>query len=292
MQQDTVTDHTLLQELNEWASQHIALDMERVPPLYQFTTAVLANEARLVQTVFFRASMWLFAVDDVYDGSTFSLDELRNITTFLLGDDATAPPASFSERKLALIIDLKYMLQELLALLSPVLSQNERGYGYLMNTIGDVLHGMLTETSRKGEAPPDIASYLETGRSSVGIPPIFFLTFCCMDNSFSTAHAYAWLDHLFKPFGEAVRLMNDKRSYERELQEQKLNSVAIIRHYSTSSDSYNYALEQVDILIEERIQQLKQIAATAPGEPYRKFARCTLKVSEVTQQFYAIRDFK
>ncbi|HWV70094.1 MAG TPA: terpene synthase family protein [Pseudosphingobacterium sp.] len=286
-------NNELLHELNAWAEQHISLDAVRVQTLGPFVTRVLSEESRFIKETFFKISLWIFGVDDVYDATTFTVNELRAIAALLSQQEPLPATCQFAPEKLAIVNDLNDILGALLA--GPVLnlSENEKFYTYFYQILRLTLDAMLEEVERKtSNATVDITAYLKTGKYSVGSSLAQVLLFYLIDKEFFRSDNYLFVNKLLEILGEIIRLLNDKRSYKKELAENKLNSIMIIQQQSLPLADFDEAVHQVNEMIDERVTLLRQWVSSFTDETSKKFGSSTLAVVEATKQFYAIRDFK
>jgi hypothetical protein len=289
----STNNNELLDELNVWARQHVSLDAVRVQTLGPFVTKVLIEESKWVKETFFKISLWIFGVDDVYDATTFTVNELRTIAALLSRQEPLPAICQFTPEKLAIVNDLNNILGELLE--GPVLNlpENKKFYTYFYQQLRLTLEAMLEEVERKASnAPVDITAYLQTGKHSVGSSLAQALLFYLIDKEFFRSDNYLFVDKLLEILGEIIRLLNDKRSYKKELAENKLNSIMIIQQQSLPLADFDEAVHQVNEMIDKRIMLLRQWVSSFTDETSKKFGSYTLAVVEATQQFYAIRDFK
>lgn len=283
-------DNDLLAELSTWTGKHPALDTSRVKSVFYFITPLTDKESVVLKSTYFQNIIWFFGVDDLFDSGDFTLEELHSAKDFLLEDRPLPASLEAIESKRMIIHDLKDTMNELLLSPSLGLYENKRFYQYLLDLRNEAINAMLIEASRDEGIEPD--QYLETGKSSLGTSFIHVLIFYLMDKTFFVSGNYTQLEALLDVSAEAIRLLNDKRSFDRELQENKLNYIALIQQRKPSIGGFAEALKLVDSKIEQCILKLKHLVNSSRDQTLKRFGHFLMAVAEATQSFYEKQDFK
>jgi len=261
--------------LHRWAARYPLIRRVRVGPLSLSVAAgaPFSSVEALISTA--RLSLWVFTLDDVFDEESLpeaelmkSAEHYRAIahgeTTLSTGDSlATA----FSEVRADLA---RYSLFE------PLGSEWAKA---LCGTID----GMLRENewrqayrarSDDAAALPTYAEYVATGLYSIGGPPHMWAAVITSDDPSTPAH----LDHLRamdKLASTCIRLANDLQSYQKEVDEGKINALVILSSELrargvSAADAYKQAEARVRAHILaglEQLTRLRESAVTETGRP-------------------------
>lgn len=261
--------------------------------MLHFTNAVLAGEDIQTQEVFFKSSMWIFGLDDLFDSNEYSLAALSAIRHLLLSRETLPLASSLPEEKQAIVHDLKNILQELLSMPALAVQESRQFEECIRQALVDLTDGMLAESEQMmlGTSPA-LEDYMKSGIDSLGLHLVFLFVFRLMEKDIFETADHSWLnDLLFLP-GRICRLLNDKRSYHREIQGKKINSIEIIRRGIPSPDNIQMAIQQVDALIDKDSLQLKKLVGSYHSDALRKLGNFAIRVCETTRSFYAVQDFK
>lgn len=261
--------------------------------MLQFTNAVLADEDVQTQEMFFKMSLWVFGLDDVFDSNEYGIADLSDIRDFLLSGGVLPLPTSLPEEKQAIVQDLKNILQELLSVPALCIQESKKFDECIRQGLIDLFNGMMAESEQMIVGTfPDLQDYLKSGVNSIGLHFVFLPVFRLMEKDvFETGDYFRLHDLLFLP-GRICRFLNDKRSYQREMQGKKMNSVEIIRAGISSPDNLKKAMQHVDSLIDDDMRQLEKIVGSYHDEALRRLGNFAIRVCETTRSFYAVQDFK
>jgi hypothetical protein len=232
----------LSEELRKWVAERPNLKMRaaRVPQLSLTLAAATAHldglsEEELAQRLLPAAclSMWLFAVDDWLDefveSANVMLPKLEQYLSLLKESNGRGGDVETEEPLLEALRDIRDRLKvDVQKKPRPCF---ERLHSDLFQSLRNVLGGMRREyewnSKLHASSPPSFDEYLEeAGRHSIGVLPVYLCVLITLGDDSLWPH----LDRLLKKGNQAaicIRLANDLRSYEREIAEGKLNSIAL-----------------------------------------------------------------
>jgi hypothetical protein len=241
----------------------------------------MENESEAAQKMAFKTTIWIFAIDDVYDDGNFDLAELRAVTNQLLNNE----PAGLPAEKQTVINDLCDIMHELLLELAPRRPGHKRYYEYLTGIFRQTFIATLDEaTAGITNARSDINTYLETGDWSLGLRAVIVPTAFFMDMGLAESDEFSWADDLLKPSSEVLRLINDLATYQKEKKEKKQNSVAVIMN-GLPPVSYEEAVARIDEMIRDRLQHLRNLTVPPSHDPFRQLL---IRICETAAVSYSV----
>jgi hypothetical protein len=146
------------------------------------------------------------------------------------------------------------------------------------------------------KAYPSYEEYLIAGQKSIGLPTVVS-GLLVMTNSppvtpiFDNSHfdnLESLLDAVVLTYGNAVRLQNDIRSFERENIEQKPNTISILMlaNKLTEKEAEAIVLKEIDIYLEKADVLLPLLP-----ESLQPWGRCARRLSWFAKSFYLSREF-
>jgi hypothetical protein len=282
-------------ELHRWATAYPLIRRVRVWPLCLSIAASMPfAPAKTVVTVA-RMNLWGFSIDDLFDEEIVPMAELqRRIGRYrevLAG--AELPPHSERDTLALALQDIRrdlsgYPLYEAL---------RDRW----ADAVDGLLDGMVGEHGwrlqlQAGAAVPDLtyAAYMGHSLRSIGVAVHAWTLLIALDDRSALQH----LDHLQQMERSAslcIRLANDLQSYEREVTEGKLNSIAIRRREELArgiapADSLRAARSAATAEVTAqlaRLTALQRQRRTSSGHPEQAIADLARFVSD----FYIHHDY-
>lgn len=263
------------QTLHKWAARYPLIRRVRVWPLSLSVAAgaPFTSVDALISTA--RLSLWVFTLDDLFDEERVPQSELlkRAKRYRELVHREIAPPSGDS---------LATALCELRDDLAKYPLFGALGTEWA-NSLCGTIDGMWREYQwrlayRNGTDAsatlPTYAEYVATGRYSIGGPPHIWAALITSDDP--TTPRY--LDHLRameQLASTCIRLANDLQSYQKEVEEGKINALVILSRELrargvSKDDAYRQAEARVqaDILTGlEQLTTLRNHAVTQSGRP-------------------------
>jgi hypothetical protein len=263
------------QTLHRWAARYPLIRRVRVWPLSLSVAAgaPFSSVEALISTA--RLSLWVFTIDDLFDEERVPQGELtKRAKRYRALAHGEIPPPSGDSLATALC-----ELRDDLATYPLFGSLGQEWANSLCGTID----GMTSEYQwrlayRKGADSqatlPSYEEYVATGRYSIGGPPHIWAAMITCDDPSTPAH----LDHLRameELASTCIRLANDLQSYQKEVDEGKINALVILSrglqaHGVSQEDAYRRAEARVNADILDGLNQLKALreaAVTQTGRP-------------------------
>jgi hypothetical protein len=262
------------QTLHRWAARYPLIRRVRVWPLSLSVAAAapFASVEALISTA--RLSLWVFTLDDIFDEERVPQAELMKRAerySKLAHHEIACPPGDSLAKALSELRD-DLATYPLFEALDTAWAQS------LCGTIDGMMREYHWRLAYKGaETDPALPSYDEyvaTGRYSIGGPPHIWSALITTADPSTPAH----LDHLRameKLASTCIRLANDLQSYQKEIEEGKINALVILsrelRAAGVDEDAaYRQAEAHVRADIEaglEQLQRLREAAVTQTGRP-------------------------
>ena len=295
------------QRLGAWSSRYPGfMQANRIPQasLTLAATAPFLDADALLPPAMLMA--WIFAVDDLFDGShergdlavpaSVLLPRLERCLV-LLGDPRQTDTGG--EQMLEVMRDVRDALERhrLFAQLRQPLAQRLRDMVYAMK--------QESEWSAGGTQRPalSISDYFVTGRLTTGALPIYLSTMTTMGDDSVPAHLPR-LQEMSHQAACGIRCANELRGYEREVREGKLNGLRMVQleiqagqrrkkkgERLKDEDILERARERVKTGIRRRLARCQKVAErgerTTSGNP----ERFILNIARFICDFYVHHDF-
>jgi hypothetical protein len=263
------------QTLHRWAARYPLIRRVRVWPLSLSVAAgaPFTSVEALISTA--RLSLWVFTLDDLFDEERVPQSELmkRALRYRALAHREIACPTGDS-----LATALCELRDDLATypLFGPLGSE-------WANALCGTIDGMMREYQwrlayRKGTVSgatlPTYDEYVATGRYSIGGPPHMWAALITCDDPSTPAH----LEHLRameQLASTCIRLANDLQSYQKEVDEGKINALVILsRELRAQGVPQQQAYQQAEARVHadivaglEQLTALRQSAVTQTGRP-------------------------
>jgi terpene synthase-like protein len=263
------------QTLHRWAARYPLIRRVRVWPLSLSVAAgaPFTSVEALISTA--RLSLWVFTLDDLFDEERVPQGELmkRAERYRALAHHEIACPNGDSLA--TALCDVRDDLATY-----PLFGSLGTDWA---NSLGGTIDGMIREyhwrlAYRKGADEnatlPTYDEYVATGRYSIGGPPHIWAALITSDDPSTPAH----LNHLRcmeELASTCIRLANDLQSYQKEIQEGKINALVILSRELRArgvreAAAYAQAEARVRADIEAGLNQLTRLrdaAVTQTGRP-------------------------
>ena len=263
------------QKLHRWAARYPLIRRVRVWPLSLSVAAgaPFTSVEALISTA--RLSLWVFTLDDLFDEERVPQGELMKRAqryTALAHREMACPTGD----------SLATALCELRDDLATYSLFGPLGSGWA-NALCGTIDGMMREYQwrlayRKGTDEqatlPTYEEYVATGRYSIGGPPHMWAALITCDDPSTPAHL-AHLSAMEQIASTCIRLANDLQSYQKEVDEGKINALVILsrelRARGMSQQAAYRAAEarvHADIVAGlEQLAALRESAVTQSGRP-------------------------
>ncbi|MFI5987872.1 terpene synthase family protein [Streptomyces sp. NPDC051555] len=254
-----------------WAADHPYIDTVRITPLAYLLTRAAPFETTPALSLQTRTTLWIFAIDDLFDHPNAELPDLQRFSADCRGILTRDLPGSGP-----LSNCLTGLRHELAGY--PLFAPLQHLWTSAITTL---LRSMLDEATWREDlrrlgpsALPPLTRYLRSARHSIGAPA-HMRTVLVTTPDPSTPHHLPHLLRLERHASLAVRLANDLRTHEREATEGNVNAVSILTQTARAGDlSPAAALERARSAVRREIKhhlqhcaELSQNAVTATGDP-------------------------
>ncbi len=279
--------------LSIWVSQYPIIRANRVVPVAALVATVLPDFPVHLSLLVGKLILFIFAVDDVADERLLSYNEFRAASKFweAIARDGTAGQPFLPEgdlngivwelhqelAQMTLFPDLRDLWADRLRLLCEAMSK-EYEYG-------------LTYTAGGKEMLPELGEYIQGGIHSVGFPfwgtsVLILLDEPDMLNNLET------VNEIILQTGAAIRLYNDIRTYEKEVQENNINAIHIVDNRLTKNhpelspaDRLQQAQQTVLGLAQKYAGRSKELAAQ-PHPGTGRFEKMIARIIDFHAFFY------
>jgi hypothetical protein len=279
--------------LTAWSAAYRIVRPVRILPICLSVAAAapFADLQAIVDTA--RVSVWIFALDDVFDEGQCTQAELATRAMLYEGILLDRPtPAEDDE--------LAVMLRQVKAGLAghPLYAPLGTEWALALN---GTIRAMLQENEWREAFQqqmltrlPDYDAYLACGRQSVGGPPHMWAAILTTNDS-TAIQQRDYLAWMVEQSSAIIRLANDLQTYERELREGKLNSLQILCQSpqcdrlpagATIHDASQYVQEQIQQTLDQ-LEALGQQPRTVTGRPELALVR----IAQYVAEFYRRNDF-
>jgi hypothetical protein len=263
------------QTLHRWAARYPLIRRVRVWPLSLSVAAgaPFTSVEALISTA--RLSLWVFTLDDLFDEERVPQVELTKRAERYRALAHREIPCPTGDSLATALCELRddlasYPLFESLGL---------EWANALCGTIDGMMHEYKWRLAyRKGTDAratlPSYEEYVATGRYSIGGPPHMWAALITSDDPSTPAH----LDHLAameKLASTCIRLANDLQSYQKEVDEGKINALVILsRELRTQGVSQEDAYAQAEARVHadivaglNQLAELRKASVTQTGKP-------------------------
>ncbi|MGH2457311.1 MAG: terpene synthase family protein [Chloroflexota bacterium] len=297
----TPTDRTRVFELSEqvagklerWAARYPVIRAVRVRPLALSIAAAapFSSVEALVSTG--RVSLWVFTLDDLFDEECESTDDLLHRADAYRAIAANQLTLHSGDSLAKALRDARDDLARY-----PLFSSLEREWvGALTKTIdGMVREHQWRQDDRHQRADrlPSYEAYLANGRFSIGGPPHVWSAVIATNDPSTPDH----LDHLRvmeRIASTCIRLANDLRSADKEIAEEKVNSLVLLSLPTreaglTRAEAAERPMARIRRDVAHGLSELDDLLAHAPtltGQPEAAIAGIARFVCE----FYTRYDY-
>jgi hypothetical protein len=283
------------QALHRWAARYPLIRRVRVWPLSLSVAAgaPFTSVEALISTA--RLSLWVFTLDDLFDEERVPRSELMKRAQryrALAHREIACPPGDSLATALCELRDdlATYPLFESLG-------------SEWANAVCGTIDGMVREyqwrlAHRKGTDAsatlPTYEEYVATGRYSIGGPPHIWAALITSDDPTTAAHL-EYLKAMEQLASTCIRLANDLQSYQKEVDEGKINALVILSHQLCArgvpqEDVYRQAEARVHADIVAGLEQLTALRGAAVSQTGRPEAAID-NIARFVCDFYTHHDY-
>jgi hypothetical protein len=281
------------QQLHRWAARYPLIRRVRVWPLALSVAAAapFASVEALISTA--RLSLWVFTLDDLFDEERVPQSELTKRAERYRAIAHNQLKAPAGDSLASALVEIRSDLASY-SLFGPL------GHGWV-NALCGTIDGMTREYNwrlsyrRDGAAAlPTYEEYLATGLYSIGGPPHVWAALITSGDPSTPSHLEP-LRQMERISSTCIRLANDLQSYQKEVEEGKINALVILsqslRDQGLSADeAYRKAEAMVAADIRTNLDELTRLRAevgTRTGQPEAAIA----DIGHFVCDFYVSHDY-
>ncbi|MGW8953932.1 terpene synthase family protein [Streptomyces sp. NPDC055709] len=273
-----------------WAATRPFIQTPRIDPLVSLlaTAAPFADTAALTTQV--RATLWVFAVDDLFDSGTATASELRDFVTSCAAVLTGHLPPGRSTDLLDALTEIRAEVSRYQLFASLADLWNE-GIVHLLKGMVDEARWARGYRCRGAPALPSLDRYLDSAYRSIGVLPHVRTALVTLGEAGTPQHV-PFLVRLEKEAGMAVRLANDLRSEAKEAEEGTVNAVVILEQAAVSrglapTAALLSARQTVQQQLDHRLARCAQLtrhAVTATGRPEAMITTTAILAASLYQE--------
>jgi hypothetical protein len=281
--------------LHRWAVRYPLMRRVRVGPLSLSVAAgaPFASVEALISTA--RLSLWVFTLDDLFDEEGLPHAELIERAERYRALARSEIPCLAGDNMATALCEVRDDLASY-PLFGPL---GVEWANALCGTIDGMVHEYEWRLAYRdvADAPallPSYDEYVATGRYSIGGPPHIWAAVITSDDPSTPAHLDQ-LGAMEKLASTCVRLANDLRSYQKEIDEGKINTLVILsrelRARGVSRDvAYQHAEARVHADIVAGLNQLSELRAAAGTQTGHPEAAID-NIARFVCEFYTHHDY-
>lgn len=245
----------LMEMLQEWARQHRSIRATRIPAAALVAAMALPRIPLVDSLLVAQMMLWIFAVDDRADERMVTLAELRRQTgQWCLIANHGASDANDEDDLTTVLLEMRRELSK-----SHLFDPLREYWASRLRLLGETMaqeyeYGLQYDAARGSGSLPSLDEYLRNGIHSIGLP-FWKSTVLILLQDASVIQHFKPVNQAIEYAGAAVRLYNDVRSLDKEIQEGGVNSI-LIQYHAILETSPSISREAALAEAKERILQL------------------------------------
>lgn len=221
----------LIPLLSSWASGYPVVRAKRIPPVAVLIATVLPLLPQPAALIVGKLILFIFAVDDLADERLLSLEDFiqagRIWHDVALHGKTDLPPVDDSSLT-KMIAEIRGDLSQF-SLFSKYVSLWASRLSQLCEAMANEYIYGLEHQKSGGKKLPGFDEYLAGGIHSVGFPFWGTSILILLSEPETLAHLNK-IENTILQTGAAIRLYNDVRTYEKEVQEANINAITILQN--------------------------------------------------------------
>jgi hypothetical protein len=288
---------TLVKLLAEWARRYACIRPSRIP-MTALTTAV-ALPRLSVPDVLTTAQMilWIFGVDDKADEQIFTLEEMRRKTEqwHLIARYGQSDGADASDELTSILLQMREKLSK-----SPTFEPLCEYWASRLRIIFEAMaqeYRYALEYKADGRcALPSLDEYVRGGTHSIGFP-LWGATVLILLKDYSVVKHLESISEATEYTGATIRLYNDVRTLEKEIQEKSINSIIILYHAilarnpnASRESAIHEAKQYILQLADSYAQKCRELLAKIRTDS-RQFEESTSNIVALHAYFYGHSEY-
>jgi hypothetical protein len=257
------TTDTLVEMLREWTAQYPIIRPSRIPTAALSTALVLATAVPRIPCVncltLPKLALWTFGVDDVTDERVVPLAEAQRKAEewCLIASHGSSNPIKNeiddNDELTAILLEVRNELSEF-RLFEPLHEHWAYGLRILLEGILQEYRYGLDYSARRAQALPSLEEYLSYSLGSIGVI-LWSLTVFIILSDPATMENFESISKVLWNASVAIRLYNDLQTYDKEVEEDNINSV-VITHFGMLNKNPSASAESLLCEAKQRVLQL------------------------------------
>jgi hypothetical protein len=245
----------VMELLQEWARQHHLIRTTRIPAAALVTATSLPRIPLADSLLVAQMMLWIFAVDDRADERMVTLPEVRRQTgQWCLIANHGANDEDDEDDLTTILLEMRKELSK-----SYLFEPLREYWASRLRLLGETMaqeyeYGLQYDAAHGSDSLPSLDEYLQNGIHSIGLP-FWTSTVLILLQDASVIQHFKPIDQAIEYAGAAVRLYNDVRSLDKEIQEGGINSI-LIQYHTILETSPSISREAALAEARQRILQL------------------------------------
>ncbi len=250
--------------LTEWVQYYPLVRTVRIPSVALLIAAIAPRLNLPASLLVTKMLLWIFELDDRIDEHTIPWAELQaKIDAWhLIARDGPKSESPESDELAAILLSIRADLSQFF-LFEPLGKDWALNVHLLVEAMTQEYQYGLRYRADPAQPLPTLDEYLRYGAYSIGFPAWAFTTLIVLSDS-SVLDCRESLDPAFQCAGTAIRLYNDYQTFDKEVQEGKVNS-AVILYYSLLGQDSDTSKGQLWTEVRQRVLQLADAYAQKCG---------------------------
>jgi hypothetical protein len=258
------TTDTLVEMLRGWTAQYPGIRPSRIPTVALSTALVLATAVPRIPCVncltLPKLALWTFGVDDVTDERLLPLAKAQRKAEewCLIASHGSSDPikdeTDENDELTAILLEVRDELSEF-RLFEPLHKHWAYGMRILLEGILQEYRHGLDYSARGARALPSLEEYLRYSLGSIGVI-LWSLTVFIILSDPATMENFESISQVLWNASVAIRLYNDLQTYDKEVEEDNVNSV-VITHFELLNRNPSASAES---LLDEAKRHVRQLA--------------------------------
>jgi hypothetical protein len=221
---------TLIDLLEKWVQKYSTLRTIRIPPVALVTSTVAPRVSPTDSLLIAKSAFWIFGADDITDERAISLTELQQqIEQWrLIANSGSSNKIDHSDDLSMLLFEIREELSKF-RLFEPLREHWSSELPRIPEAMLQEYQNGLQYSAHGDSALPSLDEYLDWGLHSIGIP-FWILTIMIVSDDPSVMEHFEPINKAIEYASVAIRLYNDLRTFDKEMQEAGVNSILIAYH--------------------------------------------------------------
>lgn len=221
----------LIRLMEKWVTRYSFIRPDRIPRIALVIATVMPRLDQSCSALMTKLALWVFGVDDMIDEGAVPLVELQEKVIeqcHLIANGSPSNRIIDSDELAAMLSGIRKDLSEY-RLFEPLCEHWSTNVRLLVEAMTEEYQYGLRYSTSGACALPSLEEYLQHGIYSSGVPLMASTLFIILNDP-SVEQCFDSINEPITCASAAMRLYNDVKTFEKETQESKINSVLIGYH--------------------------------------------------------------